>query len=609
MNTQSALSSALLTTIGGRDNQFSEVTLIADWDGREDCAADRESKVDDFSFTEIEIDVSLTRTAISEHTYSNGYLENVYYYGDSLGNLWVGTDLNPGINPTAVSSIDTLAQVNIPTLVNSLTSGGFTLLNPIAGDCSDDQVTVTGIAVQPVADLGDFGLCDTIGEVVYVSVSDTEGCSSNAANQVFRTRIFAFAFTDVAGGVAPAGAIQILRNSLSNVAGVAVDDDGSLYFQLVDLIQFTSAAIFKVSEGPRTVAGCAVNPRRNRVIASIPSGLTGGIGLTTAASSALEAGGQRLTNYSGSATTFGNVVALATGPCNVLYAALARSFVATDDQFTQITEGRFANPSALGATPSLIISFADCQGLTDICSSPAAGQPGQIPIGDGFADGPAAGVTRTVGVNNFRVFVLGNGPDIRPAAGQTSNISRSTDLKIDLQIDFTAHSGLAVSEEGTVFVISGGTPAGIGTNPSPLLGEILCFEDMCPMDRRADFIDLRGNALPNPPASGGNVGDGDSDRFDHIFYQSPLDQVTLTPGGLAGLARASCCTRTERGTEMKGRLRTCRTEECRPIRRRAGCWCSRTSTQAIRWQEETIRTRRSEEMTTTEQATQCWWER
>src|SRR5204863_6694991 len=28
----------------------------------------------------------------------------------------------------------------------------------------------------------------------------------------------------------------------------------------------------------------------------------------------------------------------------------------------------------------------------------------------------------------------------------------------------------------------------------------------------------------------------DSDRFDHIFYQAPLDQLTLTPGGLAGLA-------------------------------------------------------------------------
>ena len=87
-----------------------------------------------------------------------------------------------------------------------------------------------------------------------------------------------------------------------------------------------------------------------------------------------------------------------------------------------------------------------------------------------------------------------------------------------------------------MFVISGGTPAGIGKNPSPMLGEVLCFEDSCPADRRADFVDLRGDTLPNPPASGGNVGDGDSDRFDHIFYQAPLDQLTLTPGGLAGLA-------------------------------------------------------------------------
>ena len=53
---RSALSAALITTIGGRDNQFSEVTLIADWDGREDCAADREQKVDDFSFSESDID-------------------------------------------------------------------------------------------------------------------------------------------------------------------------------------------------------------------------------------------------------------------------------------------------------------------------------------------------------------------------------------------------------------------------------------------------------------------------------------------------------------------------------------------------------------------------
>src|SRR6185369_4372243 len=61
LNAASALSAALITTIGGRDNQFSEVTLLADWDGREDCAADRSQKVDDFSSLEPEIDQSLTR--------------------------------------------------------------------------------------------------------------------------------------------------------------------------------------------------------------------------------------------------------------------------------------------------------------------------------------------------------------------------------------------------------------------------------------------------------------------------------------------------------------------------------------------------------------------
>src|SRR5262245_27233044 len=61
LDSRSPLSDALITTIGGRDTQFSEVVLLADWDGREDCAADREQKVDDFSFAESEIDFSLTR--------------------------------------------------------------------------------------------------------------------------------------------------------------------------------------------------------------------------------------------------------------------------------------------------------------------------------------------------------------------------------------------------------------------------------------------------------------------------------------------------------------------------------------------------------------------
>ena len=561
LNSRSALSAALMTTIGGRDNQFSEVTLIADWDGREDCAADREQKLDDFSDTELEPDQSLTRVAISEHTVANGFAENVYYYGDTLGNLWVGTDTNPGVG--VGSQVDDLNQVNIPALLNGGTSGGFTLgVGIVSGGagyagCSDDQIAVTGIAVNPVADLCDFGLAGTIGEIVYVSVLDTEGCAVvGSTNVIGRTSILQFAFTDgvVTGAMTPAGARRIFVSTLSNIAGVSVDDDGSLYFQLVDLIQFTGGAIFKLTETPHTT--CGGTACISRVIPTVAGGGTAynvniiptsiNVWQTATGTNAIPTiSGIRATNYSGPSTLFGNVVALANGGCNVLYAAVSRSFVAGDVSFEQLTEGLFPAPSAFGAagTPSMIISFADCSGLFDICSGDATGSVdinvgGILPVADGFADVAQSGLTRTPGVNNFRIFAQGNGQNLAPAAGGTAIVPGTPTglLQVDMQIDYTLYSGLAVNEQNTVFVISGGTPAGIGKNPSPMLGEVLCFEDGCPADRRADFVDLRGNTLPNPPASGGNIGDGDSDRFDHIFYQAPLDQLTLTPAGLAGLA-------------------------------------------------------------------------
>ncbi len=544
LNSRSALSAALITTIGGRDNQFSEVTLIADWDGREDCAADREQKIKDFSFAEPEIDQSLTRVAISEHTVANGFAENVYYYGDTLGNFWIGTDLNPGVG--VGPQVDVLRQINLPTLLNTGTSGGFTL--PISF-CADDQIAVTGIAVNPVADLCDFGLPGTIGEVVYISAFDSEGCVRNGGNnQIIRTRILAFAFTDGvgAGAATPAGVREVVLSNHANIAGVSVDDDGSLYFQLVDLIQFTGGAIFKLTELPRTgqtCPGCI-----NRTFAPVSPILITSINAaqgTTANPILSFPGFARLTNYSGPSTLFGDVVAITNGGCNVLYAAVSRSFVSGDVSFDQLTEGLFPAPAAFGAagTPSMIISFADCSGLFDICSGEATGSAsvnvgGILPVADGFSDLSQAGLTRTPGVNNFRIFVQGNGPNLAPAAGGTAIVPGTPTglLKVDMQVDFTLYSGLAVNQQNTVFVISGGTPAGIGKNPSAMLGEVLCFEDGCPADRRADFVDLRGDTLPNPPASGGNVGDSDSDRFDHIFYQAPLDQLTLTPGGLAGLA-------------------------------------------------------------------------
>src|SRR5205085_9710267 len=160
-----------------------------------------------------------------------------------------------------------------------------------------------GIAVQPVADLSDFGAatCGTIGEVVYVSIFDSQGCSSNAANQPIRTRIFAFAFTDGvgAGAVTPAGVLQVFSAPLGNTAGVSLDDDGSLYFQLVDLIQFTGGAIFKAAPRPHIPVGdCTL--RSTRVVPAIPT-----VGLTSV--TPISSASVRLTNYSGRSTLFGNV--------------------------------------------------------------------------------------------------------------------------------------------------------------------------------------------------------------------------------------------------------------------------------------------------------------
>jgi hypothetical protein len=142
------------------------------------------------------------------------------------------------------------------------------------------------------------------------------------------------------------------------------------------------------------------------------------------------------------------------------------------------------------------------------------------------------------GQNNFRVFALGDGPDVRLAPGSSSPVFGTTadTLKLSFQIDYTIYSGIAVDEEGSVYVVSGGTPVGVGRNPSPGLGEVLLFPDSAPTDRRADFIDLRGDVVPNPLGTAG-VGDFDSDRFDHIFWQAPKDLETMTPVAITGLNR------------------------------------------------------------------------
>ena len=67
---------------------------------------------------------------------------------------------------------------------------------------------------------------------------------------------------------------------------------------------------------------------------------------------------------------------------------------------------------------------------------------GILPVADGFADVAQAGLTRTPGVNNFRIMVQGNGPNLAPPAGGTAVVPGTPSglLKIDMQIDYTGYS-------------------------------------------------------------------------------------------------------------------------------------------------------------------------
>ena len=532
LNPRSALSTALIADIGGANTQQSEAQLLADWDGREDMTSDRSAKIGEKippPPTEFFI-----RSAISEHTFANGHNFNSYYSADSVGNLLFQFDL------VGDSLSDTIFPVNLPALVNTGTNAGFTINNPTPGDCADPQLTITGIAVNPVADLSDVdaSLCGQVGEVIYVSTMESTGCAVNGVAEKIRTRIFAFHIFEVGGTEFIAPQVrQIARTSAPNLGGLAVDDDGSLYFSLADLASVNPAtglggvggAIFKATELPHT--SCGHPGQINRYISDIP-GLDGSVAATiTQGPAAVANNGVKLTNYSGASSVFGNITSIAAGPGNAIYAATAASNLGTSSP----TQGLFKAPGAFpNGLPSMIMTFADVAGGVSRCSSPTGGTDGTMPIGDGLADPAGPGTTV-----RWRAFVLGNGADVRTTTAPLASITGTptNTLKLSMQIDFNIYSGITVNEEGTVFVVSGGTPGGALNNPSPSFSEILGFEDRQPADRRADYVDFRGDNPPVPPASGGNQGDGDSDRFDHIFYQAPNDPVTTSPMGISGLAR------------------------------------------------------------------------
>jgi len=525
---RSPLSAAVMTALSGRGALYSEVGLLADWDGREDLAADRSQKVDERTATSpADIGAVVTRVAVSEHTVANGFNENVYYHGDSVGNLTIGVDTDPGPSSSAAPTIDTRTVINLPTAMNAFGSLS-----------SDSRVVITGVCISPVVDLSSWAnvnpafapFAGQIGEAVIVTYNDFGGglrLSSN--NIVVKSGVLAFPIAD---GVSPAqslpaiqsvagfpvtvgGAFGVAFSAFANLAGCAVDDDGNLYFQQVDLQQFGGANIVKVTDiGSDQDRSPAVSGILTLTTLNPTNGVWG-------IASGPVSQSNRFTNFAGTSSTWGNITALAAGANNTLYAAVAQSHVDG-----QPWTGFFGNSAALGPTPSMVISFADVVGV----HTPSAA----LSVPDGFADAAGPGAA-TPGVNNFRAFALGSGPDPRgtniPVFGTPSDT-----LKTDFQIDYTIYSGLAVNEAREVFVISGGTPAAVGLDPSPSFGEIQVYTDSSPADRRADYVDLRGNTFPNPPLSGGNVGDGDSDRFDHIFNMAPRDGVSMTPAGLAGLA-------------------------------------------------------------------------
>src|SRR5262249_1814837 len=152
----------------------------------------------------------------------------------------------------------------------------------------------------------------------------------------------------------------------SNIAGCCVDDDGSAYFSQVDLIQRTGGNIVKVTSTDRTVKIGTNSGWQDRSLA------TSGFQTFTTLNPTLAAYGtargtvnqvidgftvtqiNTFTNYSGTSFLFGNIMALACGPCNTVYAAVARSLEPGDDQFTQATEGFFSTAgTTLGPTPTM----------------------------------------------------------------------------------------------------------------------------------------------------------------------------------------------------------------------------------------------------------------
>src|ERR1700733_7684159 len=397
MAAASALSTALIPDEGGRGTQFDEVLTLAVWNGQEQYSANHSGVVDNFdgkipTGPTGPASFQLTRAAISEHTIANGFPEDIFYYGDSFGNVYV----NATTNLSTATGSGNVFVINLPTVLNA-----FGDLN------SDDQIVVTGLAVSPVVDLssfanvnGDFAsFSNLIGEVLYVTFTDTEsgfnvilppGSPPSLGGTLVRSGLLAFPVADIISGASvppgiltPAGypvqvggAFGVAFSVFDNEAGVAVDDDGSAYFQQVDLINGTGANIIKVTSTDDPVQSPGNTGYQDRslatdgfeIITSLfefdPPPAGGGPGIADGPVDETIDDVQvtqinTFTDYSGGANLFGNIEAIAAGPCNNLYAAVARSGEPGDPESLQIAEGPYSTGgTALGATPTMVIRFS-----------------------------------------------------------------------------------------------------------------------------------------------------------------------------------------------------------------------------------------------------------
>src|SRR5262249_60381585 len=126
------------------------------------------------------------------------------------------------------------------------------------------------LCVNPVADLTSFPnvngsfapFTGQTGEILYVTFMDTgSGLRLLFNGTPVRSGLLAFPVADpVSPAAAPpgvqspagfpgtaGGSFGVAFSVFSNVAGCAVDDDGSVYFQQVDLINFSEANLAKIA--------------------------------------------------------------------------------------------------------------------------------------------------------------------------------------------------------------------------------------------------------------------------------------------------------------------------------------------------------------------------